>query len=57
MDLRQYIDRNIAPHFHKGGRFQSLFTFYEMFDTMLYSRSIVALGMDSSSRNDRLCSC
>jgi Na+-transporting NADH:ubiquinone oxidoreductase subunit B len=44
MDLRQYIDRKIAPHFHKGGRFERWFTFYEMFDTMLYSPANVTHG-------------
>ncbi len=44
MNLRRYIDQKIAPHFHKGGRFESLYTFYEMFDTMLYSPSNVTHG-------------
>jgi Na+-transporting NADH:ubiquinone oxidoreductase subunit B len=37
--LRTYIDQRIAPHFHKGGRFERFYVFYEMFDTMLYSPS------------------
>ena len=44
MRLRKYIDRKIAPHFHKGGRYEGLFTFYEMFDTMLYSPASVTHG-------------
>ncbi len=44
MDLRRYIDQRIAPHFQKGGRFESLYTFYEMFDTMLYSPADVTHG-------------
>jgi Na+-transporting NADH:ubiquinone oxidoreductase subunit B len=35
--LRQYIDTHIAPHFHKGGKLERYYVFYEMFDTMLYS--------------------
>jgi Na+-transporting NADH:ubiquinone oxidoreductase subunit B len=37
--LRKYIDDNIAPHFHKGGKLERYYVFYEMFDTMLYSPS------------------
>jgi len=37
MGLRQFIDVRISPHFHKGGRLQRYYVFYEMFDTMLYS--------------------
>jgi Na+-transporting NADH:ubiquinone oxidoreductase subunit B len=44
MGLRRYIDTNIAPHFHKGGRFERWYTFYEMFDTMLYSPPNVTRG-------------
>jgi len=44
MNLRQYIDEKIAPHFHKGGRYERFFTFYEMFDTMLYSPPTVTHG-------------
>ena len=44
MGLRQYIDTNIAPHFHKGGRYERFYTFFEMFDTMLYSPANVAHG-------------
>jgi Na+-transporting NADH:ubiquinone oxidoreductase subunit NqrB len=36
--LRAWIDRRVAPHFEKGGRLQRWHVFYEMFDTMLYSR-------------------
>ncbi len=39
MGLRNYIDRNIAPHFHEGGKLERYYVFYEMFDTMLYSPS------------------
>lgn len=44
MTLREYIDRSIAPHFNKGGRYARFHTFYEMFDTMLYSPSNVSHG-------------
>ncbi|MFU8877187.1 MAG: NADH:ubiquinone reductase (Na(+)-transporting) subunit B [Wenzhouxiangellaceae bacterium] len=37
MGLRKYIDDRIAPHFHKGGKLERYYVFYEMFDTMLYS--------------------
>jgi len=37
--LRKYIDDKIAPHFHKGGKLERYYVFYEMFDTMLYSPS------------------
>ncbi|MCC5794024.1 MAG: NADH:ubiquinone reductase (Na(+)-transporting) subunit B [Chromatiales bacterium] len=39
MGLRRFIDDRIAPHFHKGGRLERYYVFYEMFDTMLYSPS------------------
>ncbi|QOC21390.1 NADH:ubiquinone reductase (Na(+)-transporting) subunit B [Wenzhouxiangella sp. AB-CW3] len=39
MGLRKYIDDKIAPHFHKGGKYERYYVFYEMFDTMLYSPS------------------
>lgn len=39
MGLRAYIDRRIAPHFEKGGKYERYYVFYEMFDTMLYSPS------------------
>lgn len=41
MGLRSFIDRKIAPHFHEGGQLERYHTFYEMFDTMLYSPSSV----------------
>mgnify|MGYP000147407521 CR=1 FL=1 len=41
MGLRAYIDHKIAPHFHEGGQLERYHTFYEMFDTMLYSPSSV----------------
>ena len=41
MGLRRYIDTKFAPHFHEGGKWQKYYTFYEMFDTMLYSPSSV----------------
>ena len=37
MGLRAFIDRRIAPHFERGGKYHRFYTFYEMFDTMLYS--------------------
>ncbi|MZR62071.1 NADH:ubiquinone reductase (Na(+)-transporting) subunit B [Alcanivorax sp. DP30] len=37
MGLRNYLDKKVAPHFHEGGKFEKYYTFYEMFDTMLYS--------------------
>ncbi len=37
MSLRKWLDRNVAPHFEKGGKLERYYTFYEMFDTMLYS--------------------
>ncbi|MCK0536504.1 NADH:ubiquinone reductase (Na(+)-transporting) subunit B [Alcanivorax quisquiliarum] len=39
MGLRNYLDKQVAPHFHEGGKFQKYYVFYEMFDTMLYSPS------------------
>ena len=39
MALRNFIDRNISPHFHEGGKLERYYVFYEMFDTMLYSPS------------------
>jgi Na+-transporting NADH:ubiquinone oxidoreductase subunit B len=41
MGMRQLLDDKIAPHFHEGGKFEKYYTFYEMFDTMLYSPSSV----------------
>jgi Na+-transporting NADH:ubiquinone oxidoreductase subunit B len=37
MSVRSWIDEKIAPHFEKGGKYEKYYTFYEMFDTMLYS--------------------
>lgn len=37
MGLRNWLDTKVAPHFAKGGRWEQYYTFYEMFDTMLYS--------------------
>ncbi len=37
MGLRKFLDEKIEPHFVEGGRFTKFYTFYEMFDTMLYS--------------------
>lgn len=37
MGLRKFLDDKIEPHFEKGGKFHKYYTFYEMFDTMLYS--------------------
>jgi len=37
MGLRNWLDTKVAPHFAKGGRWEQHYTFYEMFDTMLYS--------------------
>jgi Na+-transporting NADH:ubiquinone oxidoreductase subunit B len=39
--MRQFLDNKVAPHFHEGGKFEKYYTFYEMFDTMLYSPSSV----------------
>ena len=39
MGLRAFVDRRIAPHFERGGKYHRFYTFYEMFDTMLYSPS------------------
>lgn len=35
MGLRTILDK-VEPHFHKGGRFESCFALYEMFDTIFY---------------------
>ncbi len=37
MGLRAFVDRRIAPHFERGGKYNRFYVFYEMFDTMLYS--------------------
>ena len=37
MGLRAFVDRRVAPHFERGGRYHRYYVFYEMFDTMLYS--------------------
>ena len=37
MGLRAFVDRRIAPHFERGGKYHRFYVFYEMFDTMLYS--------------------
>lgn len=37
MGLRNWLDEKVAPHFGKDGRWSKYHTFYEMFDTMLYS--------------------
>ena len=37
MGLRAFVDRRVAPHFERGGRYHRFYVFYEMFDTMLYS--------------------
>tara|TARA_B100000676_G_C18061915_1_gene838373 strand:- start:1168 stop:2400 length:1233 start_codon:yes stop_codon:yes gene_type:complete len=37
MGMRSFLDNKVAPHFHEGGKFEKYYTFYEMFDTMLYS--------------------
>lgn len=37
MGMRSFLDDKVAPHFHEGGKFEKYYTFYEMFDTMLYS--------------------
>jgi Na+-transporting NADH:ubiquinone oxidoreductase subunit B len=31
------VDRRVAPHFERGGKYHRFYVFYEMFDTMLYS--------------------
>lgn len=40
MSLRDILDQ-VAPHFERGGRFESLYPVYEMIDTVLYSPGIV----------------
>jgi len=40
MGLRNFLD-TIEPHFEKGGRFEKLYTIYEMVDTATYKPSIV----------------
>ena len=37
MGMRSFLDDKVAPHFHEGGKFEKYYTFYEMFDTMLYT--------------------
>ena len=37
MGMRSFLDNKVAPHFHEGDKFEKYYTFYEMFDTMLYS--------------------
>ena len=37
MGMRSFLDNKVAPHFHEGGKFEKYYTFYEMFDTMLYT--------------------
>lgn len=37
MGMRSFLDDKVAPHFHEGGKYEKYYTFYEMFDTMLYS--------------------
>jgi Na+-transporting NADH:ubiquinone oxidoreductase subunit B len=44
MGLRAWIDRQVAPHFERGGKWQRWHVFYEMFDTMLYSPGSVTRG-------------
>lgn len=39
MGLRAFVDRRVAPHFERGGKYHRFYVFYEMFDTMLYSPS------------------
>nr|WP_203594514.1 NADH:ubiquinone reductase (Na(+)-transporting) subunit B [Wenzhouxiangella limi] len=35
--MRAFVDRRVAPHFERGGKYHRFYVFYEMFDTMLYS--------------------
>lgn len=44
MGLRSYLDSKVAPYFEKGGKYEKYYTFYEMFDTMLYSPSSTTGG-------------
>lgn len=44
MGLRNWLDKKVEPHFVKGGRWEKYYTFYEMFDTMLYSPADVTRG-------------
>jgi Na+-transporting NADH:ubiquinone oxidoreductase subunit B len=41
--LRRLLDR-VAPEFHKGGRLERLFPFYEAIDTFLYTPDTVTTG-------------
>ncbi len=40
MGLRQFLD-NIAPHFHKGGKYEGWYALYEAVDTIFYRPSDV----------------
>ena len=33
--LRNYLDK-IEPHFHKGGKYESMYALYEAVDTIFY---------------------
>jgi Na+-transporting NADH:ubiquinone oxidoreductase subunit B len=44
MGLRTWLDRSVAPHFERGGKWHRWHVFYEMFDTMLYSPGSVTRG-------------
>jgi len=43
MGLRRVLD-DIEPHFKKGGRFERLYTLYEMVDTIFYTPSRVTVS-------------
>ena len=43
MNLRKILD-DLEPHFHKGGRYESLYALYEAVDTILYRPSSVTKG-------------
>lgn len=44
MGLRTWLDRRVAPHFERGGKWHRWHVFYEMFDTMLYSPGSTTRG-------------
>ncbi len=43
MPIKKFFER-IEPEFHKGGRFEKWYPVFEMFDTFLYSPSIITRG-------------
>lgn len=39
--LREYLDKNVKPHFEKGGKFERFYYVYEAHDTLLYAPGTV----------------